>query len=250
MNVQETAAVVEENGESILPLLKKYIPGLTAAAVSALLNRAPLPGGYFPLGAAFMAAVPQNVAAAAAVGGVTSCLTDGGVLTSMEGLGHVASLLAVCGIRWALGELRRVNRAKFYPFFAALAGVLMTNTVINGATGSVISFTTLYFLIEGAMAGLAAMFFSGACRAAERFGSGERLSRISSVSLIITLGAAVIPLCRLRFAGISPGIIPLRGTAWCRALSYLLPLFWRVTRRFTAEYSQLRRISPAASWAA
>ena len=211
MNVQETAAVVEENGESILPLLKKYIPGLTAAAVSALLNRAPLPGGYFPLGAAFMAAVPQNVAAAAAVGGVTSCLTDGGVLTSMEGLGHVASLLAVCGIRWALGELRRVNRAKFYPFFAALAGVLMTNTVINGATGSVISFTTLYFLIEGAMAGLAAMFFSGACRAAERFGSGERLSRISSVSLIITLGAAVIPLCRLRFAGISPGIILLHA---------------------------------------
>ena len=47
MNVQETAAVVEENGESILPLLKKYIPGLTAAAVSALMNRATLPGGYF-----------------------------------------------------------------------------------------------------------------------------------------------------------------------------------------------------------
>ena len=181
MNVQETAANIREDGESLLPLLKKYIPSLTAAVVSALLNRAPLPGGYFPLGAAFMAAVSQNYAAAAAVGGVLSCLTDGGVLTSMEGLRHVASLLAVCGIRWALGELRRVNRAKFFPFFTALAGVLMTNTVINGTIGSVISYSTLYFIIEGAMAGLAAMFFSGACRAAERFGSGERLSRIASV---------------------------------------------------------------------
>ena len=61
MNVQDTAAgLAEKSEESILPLLKKYIPGLTAAVFSALMNRAPLPGGYFPLGAAFMAAVPQN----------------------------------------------------------------------------------------------------------------------------------------------------------------------------------------------
>ena len=212
MNVQETAAGFGgESGESIRPMLKKYIPGLTAAVFSALMNRAPLPGGYFPLGAAFMAAVPQQFAAAAAVGGVLSCLTDGGTLTSMEGLRHVSSLLAVCGIRWALGELRTVNRARFFPFFAALAGVLMTNTVINGTTGSVISYSTLYFLAEGTMAGLAAMFFSGACRAADRFGSGERLSRIASVSLMITLCAAAIPLCRLRVFGFSPGMMLLHA---------------------------------------
>ena len=47
MNVQETAADLRgESTESILPLLKKYIPGLTAAILSALMNRAPLPGGY------------------------------------------------------------------------------------------------------------------------------------------------------------------------------------------------------------
>ena len=212
MNVQETAAGYSgESGERILPALKKYIPGLMAAAVSALMNRAMLPGGYIPLGAAFMAAVPQQYAAAAAAGGVLSCLTGGGTLTSMEGLRRVASLLAVCGIRWALGELRAVNRAKYYPFFAALAGVLMTNTVINGTTGSVISYSTLYFLTEGAMAGLAAMFFSGACRAAERFGSGERLSRTASVSLLITLCAAAIPLCRLRILGFSPGMMLLHA---------------------------------------
>lgn len=212
MNVQETAADLRgESTESILPLLKKYIPGLTAAILSALMNRAPLPGGYFPLGAGFMAAVPQNYAAAAAVGGVISCLTDGGTFASMDGLRHVSVLLAVSGIRWALSELRSINRARFYPFFAAFAGVLMTNTVINGATGSVISYSTLYFVIEGIMSGLSAMFFSGACGAAERFGSGESLSRIASVSLIITLGAAAIPLCRLRLFGVSPGMIILHA---------------------------------------
>ena len=212
MNVQQTAAGLNgEPGENILPLLKRIIPGLTAAVISALMNRAALPGGYFPLGAAFIAAVPQNCAAAAAVGGMISCLTDGGVLTSMTGLRHVASLLAVCGIRWALGELRRVNRARFFPFFSAFAGVLLTNSVINGATGSVLSYSTLYFTIEGTMAGLAAMFFSGACRAAERFGSGEGLSRIASVSLIFTLGAAAVPLCRMRILGISPGMILLHA---------------------------------------
>ena len=86
MNVQETAAGVgEKPEESLLPLLKKYIPGFTAAVISALMNRAPLPGGYFPFGAAFIAAVPQEYAAAAAVGGIISCLTDGGMYYSEKG---------------------------------------------------------------------------------------------------------------------------------------------------------------------
>ena len=197
--------------ESFHLSLKKHAPLLAAGIVSALMNRAVLPGGYFPMGAGFMAAVPQEYAAAAAVGGVLSCLTDGGTLSTMEGLRHVASLLAVGGIRWALGELKRVNRAKFYPFFAAMAGVLMTGTVMHSATGSLLSYSTLYFLIEGTMAGLAAMFFSSACQACELFGSGQRLSRMASVSMIITLCAAAIPLCRLKVFGLSPGIILLHA---------------------------------------
>ena len=209
MDVQKQVAMNEDGGKYVLPLpqLKKYVPILTAGIISGLMNRAVLPGGYFPMGAGFMAAVPQQYAAAAAVGGVLSCLTDGGMLYSLEGLRHVASLLAVAGIRWALGELKRVNRAKFYPFFAAAAGILMTGTVIHSTTGSLISYSTLYFIIEGAMAGLAAMFFSAACKAYERFGSGQRLSRMASVSLIITVCAAAIPLCRIRLLGLSPGII-------------------------------------------
>ena len=211
MNAEETAVGMDRDAAkgiwiSLKEWLGKTAPVLTAALVSGLMNRAVLPGGYVPFGAGFMAAVPQRYAAAAAVGGVISCLTGGSMLTSIDGLRKVSALLAVCGIRWAFGELRRVNRAKFYPFFAALAGVLMTGTVISGTMGTVFSYATVYYLMEGIMAGLSAMFFAEACRAAERFGSGEGLSRMASASLVITLCAAAIPLCRMRMYGISPGM--------------------------------------------
>ena len=209
MNAEETASVLDEESDKtiLLALLKKHLPTAAVTLVSGLMSRAVLPGGYLPLGAGFIAAVPQEFAAAATAGGVIGCITGGGMLTSTEGLRHVSALLAVGGIRWALGELRTVNRARFYPFFAALAGVMMTGTVIRGATGSILSYSTLYFAIEGIMAGLAAMFFSEACGAAEKFGSGGRLGHLTSVSLIITLCAAAIPLCRMRISGISPGMI-------------------------------------------
>lgn len=212
MNVQETAARISRRGDQDnAEMLGRLAPKLAAALLSALMNRAVLPGGYFPFGAALMAAVPQEYAAAAAVGGVISCLTDGGMLTSMEGLRHVAVLLAVGGIRWALGELKRVNTARFYPFFTALAGVLLTNTVINGTTGSIVSYASVFFLIEGVMAGLAAMLFSGAAEASGLFDSGVRLGRQSAAALIITLCAAAIPLCRLNLFGLSPGLILLHA---------------------------------------
>ena len=215
MNVQETVAGFhlreKQDHYDYAAFFRHIAPKLGAALLGGLMNRALLPGGYCPFGAALMAAVPQPYAAAAAAGGVIGCLTDGGFLLSMEGLRHMSVVLAVGGIRWALGELRFVNTARFYPFFTALAGILLTNTVINGTTGSVISYATIYFVIEGVMAGLAAMFFSEACRAAERFGSGERLSRMASVSLIMTLCAAAIPLCRIRLLGVSPGLIALHA---------------------------------------
>ncbi len=208
MTAQDIAGrLTHEERQGAEAIFRRIMPKLTIAVLSALMNRAILPGGYLPFGAAFIAAVPSEYATIAAVGGVIGCLTDGGILTSLDGLRHVSALLAVGGIRWALGELKRVNSAKFYPFFTALAGILLTGSVINGTTRSIVSYSTLFFLIEGIMAGIAAMFFCGASDALALFNGGVRLGKSASISLIITLCAAAIPLCRAEIFKVSPGLI-------------------------------------------
>lgn len=208
MTAQEMAGrLTHEERQGAQAVFRRIAPKLTVAMLSALMNRAVLPGGYFPFGAAFIAAVPSEYATIAAVGGVISCLTDGGMLTSLDGLRHIAALLAVGGIRWALGELKRVNSAKFYPFFTALAGILLTGSIINGTTGAMLSYSTLFFLMEGIMAGGAAMFFSGASEALNLSGGGARLGKNTSISLLIMLCAAALPLCRVTFFTLSPGLI-------------------------------------------
>lgn len=208
MNAQNVAGrLTQEETPSLAALLHKLLPKMTVAALSLLMNRAVLPGGYFPFGAAFIAAVPEAYATIAAVGGIIGCLTDGGLLLSLEGLRHVASLLAVGGIRWALGEWRPVSRAKYYPFFTALAGVVLTGSVINGTTGALLSYSTLYFLFEGLMAGMAAMVFAGAADALALFDGAKRLAGSTSASLLLTFCAAVIPLCRVEVLHLSPALI-------------------------------------------
>ena len=209
MNVQETVAGFhlreKQDHYDYAAFFRHIAPKLGAALLGGLMNRALLPGGYCPFGAALMAAVPQPYAAAAAAGGVIGCLTDGGFLLSMEGLRHMSVVLAVGGIRWALGELRFVNTARFYPFFTALAGILLTNTVISGTAGSLVSYSTLFFLIEGVMAGLAAMLFSGAFDAMGGRRKGVKLSRQNIAALTVMLCTAAIPLCRLSVMFFSPG---------------------------------------------
>lgn len=208
MRTQETAVnFSQENNRNITNELQRIVPKLVAAVISGLMSQATLPGGYSPFGAAFIAAVPQKYLAVSAVGGIIGCIFSGGMLTSLDGLRHISSIIAVAGIRWALGELKKINTARFFPLFTAFMGIVLTGMVINSSTGSVISYSTVFFAIEGAIAGIAAMFFSSASEAFKYYNRAIKLSRQASASIIITVCVALIPICRLYVFGISPGLI-------------------------------------------
>ncbi len=212
MEAQNTAIRFStEERQELSALLRRAAPTFAVALLSALMNRAPLPGGYFPLGAAFLAAVPSEYATIAAIGGVAGCLTDGlSFFASLEGLRHVSALLAVGGIRWALGELPRVNTARYYPFFTALAGVWLTGMIIHGTTGSLFSYRSLFFAVEGILAGLAAMCFVGASPVLSHTEhTAVRWHRQTAVSLLFLLCAAALPLCRWEIGRLSPGRVAL-----------------------------------------
>lgn len=220
---QETAAEItlHAEGSKIHPraALRRIAPKLAAGAAGLLFSRALLPGGYAPLGAAFLAAVPQGGLTAALAGGILGSLNGGGSLT-MEGLRRVSVLLGVGGIRWALGQLRRVNTAKYYPFFTALAGVLLTNGVISGTLGLLLDLRMLFFVAEGLMAGAAAMLLRDGWGAAEALGSrllggNGRVYTVSlpgAASLLVLLAALSVPLCRVRVLSLSPVAVLLHAT--------------------------------------
>ena len=212
MEAQNTAIRFSpEERQELSALLRRAAPPLTVALLSALMNRAPLPGGYFPFGAAFLAAVPTEYATIAVIGGVAGCLTDGlSFFASLEGLRHVSALLAVGGIRWALGELPRINTARYYPFFTALAGVWLTGMIIHGTIGSLFSYHSLFFAVEGILAGLAAMCFVGASPLLSHPAhTAVRWRRQTVVSLLIVICAAALPLCRWEVGRLSPGRVAL-----------------------------------------
>lgn len=208
MRTQETAGnFVHEDKRNIEEEVRRILPKLTAAVFGGLMSQATLPGGYSPFGAAFIAAVPQENIAVSTIGGIIGCFIGGGMLTSLEGLRHVASIIAVAGIRWALGELKSVSKARFFPLFTAFMGILLTGMVINNSIGEIFSYNTVFFAIEGAMSGIAAMFFSNAAEAFNYYDKSIKLSRQSSSSVIITLCIALIPICKLDLFGVSIGLI-------------------------------------------
>lgn len=224
MRTRDTAeAYFGEDKRNIEEDIRRYLPKLIVGIVGALMSNTSLPGGYSPFGAAFMAAVPQKYSAVAAVGGIIGCLWDGGFMMSLDQLRHVASIIAVAGIRWALGELKSINTARFYPFFTAFAGILLTGMVINGTTGSIISYSTIFFALEGAMSGIAAIFFASASNACSLSFRQIKPSRQAIASLIITACIAAVPLCRLDIFGISLGLIVIHA-----AVIMILPIFREV----------------------
>lgn len=221
MRTRDTAeAYFGEDKRNVEEDLRRHLPKLIAGIVGALMSNTALPGGYSPFGAAFMAAVPQKYSAVAAVGGIIGCLWNGGFMMSLDGLRHVASIIAVAGIRWALGELKAINTARFYPFFTAFAGILLTSMVINGTTGSIISYSTIFFALEGAMSGISAIFFANASNACSLSSRQIKPSRQAIASLIITASIAAVPLCRLDIFGISIGLIVLHAS-----VIIILPIF-------------------------
>ncbi len=180
---------------------------LAVAIVGALMSYACIPGGYYPFSAAYMAAVPQEHSTVAAIGSVIGCLLREGVTISMTGLRQIASILAVAGIRWALSELKNITSIRLYPFFTAFSGVLLTSMVVNGSTGEIISYSTIFYALEAAMAGIFALLFGEAHSAVSSYDDNITMSRSAAASFIITACIAILPICGLEIFGISPGFI-------------------------------------------
>jgi len=164
------------------------------------LARTPVPGGIYPFGAAFAAAISGGSTAAAMVGVLLGFIIPG---SGAESLRCAASALAAAGIKWALSELKTIKNSPIFPPVAALAGIVLTGFVVTTSVGAAVSFDLARYLAEGTMAAACTYFFCGGIDSWRRRESGN-LSTQDMYCIAASLCMVCIPLCRLSVFGFSP----------------------------------------------
>ena len=96
-----------------------------------LLSHASVFGAYSPFGVAAAAALPYGGMPLGALGGAVGYLSLG----STSAMRYIAALVAVCGIRWTLNDLKNIkNHPLFAPLIAGIP-VLATGLAILSITG-------------------------------------------------------------------------------------------------------------------
>ena len=176
--------------------LRRLLPAVMGFGLA----RTPVPGGIFPFGAAFAAALPPGTVVPAALGIVLGYIIPG---SGAEAMRCAASALAAAGIRWALAELKPVSRSLLFPPAAALAGVVLTGVVVTSSVGAAVSYDLARYIAEGAMAAAGAWFFHGALMA-WRVRNIRPLTSQERCCMAAALCVLCIPLCRLTVFGFSP----------------------------------------------
>lgn len=169
-------------------------------ALGFALARTGVPGGIYPFGAAFAAAVPSGSVTAAMAGVLLGFVLPG---SDAETLRCAASAVAVAGIKWALSELRPIRNSPLFPPASALAGVVLTGAVVSSAVGAAVGYDLALYFAEGALAAACTYFFCGALE-----GWRHRNTRALTAQEIYCTAASLcvvcIPLCRISILGFSP----------------------------------------------
>lgn len=136
-------------GKGILTKLAYFFIGIVVSHGTVLEE-------YAPFSAAYLAAVPYgNIWAA-----LTGCVIGSIIPSKVNGgIRYIATSLAVGAIRWALNDLKRLNRSLFFASFVAMFPIIATGI----AMGTVNGFTTttiIAIITEGLLTFAGAYFFS------------------------------------------------------------------------------------------
>ena len=146
-----------------------------------LMSHASVFGAYAPFGSAVAAAVPYEMLPSTALGAALGTLTLGGT----SAMRYIASIVAVCGIRWTLNELKSIKtHPLFVPLVAALP-VAATGLAILSVVGLTVRIAAIC-LGESLMAAAGAYFMSQTANLLTRKKSLSALSQQELASVILT----------------------------------------------------------------
>ncbi len=165
-----------------------------------LLSQASVFGAYAPFGASAVAACPYGGLPLTGIGTLIGYLTMGGT-SSMR---YIASVVAICGIRWTLNELKSVkNHPIFVPLIASLP-VLATGLAVLTAVGMTVRIAAIC-LGESLLAAGGAYFMHRTVQIKERKKGLTALSQPDLASVILTICLFLLALDVFRVGGFSLG---------------------------------------------
>lgn len=166
-----------------------------------LMSNAVIFKDFSPFGFAFVAAVPSGALAPATFGAVLGYMLPGAVSSSLR---YVATVVAVAGVKWALGSLGNLTKhAAFAPCTAFFCYIL------TGVAASAYMQATPIFMVMTAahafLAAGAAYFFKSTI---DIIGTKRGVGALTEQELtgaVITLGVVFMSLSAFTLYGISPG---------------------------------------------
>ncbi len=158
-------------------------------------------GVMAPFATAYVAAAPHGYSVLAGIGTIIGCFLPFGAADKLR---SVATVIAVAGIRWACGELKKVSAHPAFIPCAAMAATVLTGSVISGSIGAKLSYDIALYAADGVLAAAGAYFIARAFDSI-RAGRLYALERQECAALIISLCMAAAGLCRISIYGFSIG---------------------------------------------
>ncbi len=174
-----------------------------------LISRGAMLGSMSPFGASFAAAMPFSYMPAGMLGTAIGYLT----MTPINSFRYIAIIIAVCALRWVLGEVRKISSHPLFAPAVAFLPVFATGAALTFSAASEISEIS-FALTEGVAAAAGAYFMS---RSVALFHSRRRLAGFSSRELACLSMTGCILL--LSLSGIA-----VRGVSLGRILAVLVIL--------------------------
>lgn len=158
-------------------------------------------GKYAPFGAALIASVPYENIWASLIGTIIGYLIPSEMSV---GIRYIATVVAVCAIRWTFNDLKKV---KEHPLFAPLLAafpIIATGFAINKFSGAWENLISINFM-EAMLAGIFAYFFKETAFIISGKKSSLTISQRELVSIIMSICAVVLSLSGVMVGPISIG---------------------------------------------
>ena len=181
-------------------LARKLLFQVACFVAGLLLSHASVFGAYSPFGVAAVAALPYGGMPLGALGTAIGYLSLG----STSAMRYIAALVAVCGIRWTLNDLKNI---KTHPLFTPLIGgipVLATGLAVLSMTGLTVRIAAIG-LGESLLAAGGAYFMGEGVRIQREKKSLTALTQQELASVVLTLCLFLLALDIFRVGSFSLG---------------------------------------------
>lgn len=182
--------------------LKVISRNMVCFLVAMLASRGRMFSDYLPYGIAFLAAIPYDLMWTSLLGCIISYILPSEINIGMR---YISTAIAVCAIRWALNDLKKLKEHVLFSPMIAFATTIVTGIAANRSDLTDINLIYAY-ITEAMFAAVAAYFFKETIDTIEKKGR-LNLNQIELAYLCFSFFVVTLTLSELTIGYLSVGRI-------------------------------------------